>query len=122
MRSALAGLFIAIVPTGALCADLVRVEAGDHPPLHIDPSSIRRDGAIVTVDYVLDAGAGSNKIEAIIDCSARTYVLDRVFIYPEPLARGSPRGTSEPPAVERASRKIPAKSTWDYVAKHVCPS
>src|SRR5205809_944037 len=108
-------------PSQAFAADLIQIEAADHPPLFVDPSSIQRDGAIVTVAYVINSASGSNKIEAIIDCSAKTYALDRVFLYTEPLGGGRLRGTSEPPAAERSSRPIPTKSTWDYLARHICP-
>lgn len=101
--------------------DLVEVEApGGHPPLYVDATTIQRTGDRVSLVYVLNSASGSNSIETILDCAARTYELHRVFIHTRPLAGGEVNRISDTPASEKRPRPISDKSTWDHLAKYAC--
>ena len=110
---------------------LARVNAPDHDPLFVVTSSIRRSGSHVTFSYVMDVpavaegrvvtdGWKSNEVEAIIDCAQNTYSIVRLIAYAGPRSTGAITGGHTPPAAERTSEKIVAKSTFAYLANYVC--
>jgi hypothetical protein len=86
-----------------------------HPPLLISWETVRREGSVVSLTYLLETPSGSNSIDLAIDCAARTYVTRGVGVYPETLPPGAVRTIpAEPP------RPIGRKSTQDVLAKAVC--
>jgi len=127
-RTLLASLFL--VPGLALAArDLVSIPVVDHFPLHVDRSTVKREGKVVSFNYVLAVPKGigkdsqegweSTEVEANIDCKAETYYLGKVYIYSEPLAQGTlVRSVPEPTSPRRYDLR--PRSTMGYIADYLC--
>ena len=86
-----------------------------HPPLFIDLDSVRREGSTVSLTYILGTATGSNSIDAVIDCEAKTVDTRGLRVQPETLPPGAVRTLHpEPP------QPFKPTSTWGYLAKMVC--
>lgn len=105
---------------GVVERQLVPVATPFEAPMHVDRSTIVREGALVTFTYVLQASPGSNVINAAIDCEARTYKVGQVSVYSKPRGEGTVRVVPEPPEAQRRMKPIPERSSWDYLAHFVC--
>lgn len=88
--------------------------------LHIDRSTLKREGSIVSFTYVLASPPGSNAIDAVIDCDAQTYSTHKVVVYPELLAEGVGRIYSDPPKSQTTMRRFHANSSFEYLANYAC--
>jgi len=109
---------------------LVAVPAPNHDPLFIDMASVQRHRANVTFKYVLDvfvdlegkSGWKSNEVEAIIDCSQKTFTVRRVVAYPGPRATGNATGVHSFMAPAPKPEKIAPQSTFAHLEDHLCRS
>ena len=120
-----------LVPGLALAArDLVSIPVVDHFPLHVDRSTVKREGKVVSFSYVLAVPKGigkdsqdgwdSTEVEAVIDCKAETYTLGKVLVYTEPLGQGPVQRSVPAPDVVRKYDIVP-RSTAGYLADFLCP-
>jgi len=119
-----------LLPGLALAArDLVSIPAKDHFPLHVDRSTVKREGKVVSFNYVLAVPKGlgkdsqdgweSTEVEANIDCKEETYYMGKVYVYSEPLAQGSlVRSVPEPTNPRRYD--LSPRSTMGYIADYLC--
>jgi len=130
-----AGALLASLPPLAYgqggARNLVAVTAPGHDPLFVDAASVRRQGSVVSFKYVLDvfappegnAAAGawrSNEIEARIDCALKTFFISRLVAYPGPKASGAATAVHSFLPADQRSEKIGPKSTFAYLADHLC--
>jgi len=129
------GLACLVIGSGVALAQPSQLRAvataPEHDPLFIDESSIKRSGSIVTFRYVLNVPVAfeapaatrrwrSNEMGAVIDCRARTYVINDVVAHSGPGATGNIVGRHSATPAERAPAPIVATSTFDYLARQVC--
>ena len=126
--------FLTVVLTSVSFAaerHLVQVAAPDHDPVFIDTASVKRNGPVVSFNYVLNVlaaaegrsvpgGWKSNEVVAAVDCSRSTFASFRLIAYTGPRATGSVSGTYQFTADEQKPAKIVPKATTAYLAAHVC--
>jgi hypothetical protein len=112
--------------------ELVQVQAPEHDPLFVDAGSVKRNGSVVSFNYVLNVlavaegrfvpgGWKSNEVSATVDCSKNTFASSKLVAYSGPRATGSITGTYQFTVAEQAPDKIIPKATTAYLAAHVCP-
>jgi len=130
--SSVAAIVIAVMPLSSNASSrFVRVQTPQPDTLAIDESSIRKSDDVITFTYVLDvpavaegvsvpAGVKSNEVEMAIDCGRNTYSLLRIIAHTGPGATGNIATSYVVPAHERQIEAIPSKSTFAYLAAHVC--
>ena len=122
--------FAVSLTSTAIARELVTVAAPDHVPLYFDPASVKRDGAKVSLTYVIDipkvvdgrevSGAWTSaEVEAVLDCSANTFLVGKLVAHAEARAQGAVLEVS-PPFPGDKPRTISAKSTWAYLSAQVC--
>lgn len=124
-------LFIATIPSAVCARQFVEISTPQQDTLLVDEASVRKNGDIITFDYVLDvlaaaegrSGPGgwkSNEGEISIDCVKRTYSISRVIAHSGRQASGTITGTYTVPIKDRRPEPIPPASTFAYLADHVC--
>src|SRR5262245_50102364 len=109
---------------------LVSVQAPNHDPLFVDMASVERRGSGFAFKYVLDvfvefegkSGWKSNEVEAVIDCTQKTFIVRRVVAYPGPRATGTATGMHSFTQPNPKPEKIAPKSTFAHLEDHLCGS
>jgi hypothetical protein len=102
-----------------------------HDPLYIDPASVKRTGAQVSFQYILDVPVAyeapttsrrwkSNEMGGVIDCERRTYSIGDVIAHSGPRATGRVVGRYSSTAQERRPAPIVPGGTFDYLARDLC--